>query len=52
MVFSKKYKFCLFACLLLFACKSADCGCPMAEQNATPEQVINTQKEFKVITKP
>lgn len=52
MIFSKKYKFCLFACLLLFACKSADCGCPMAEQTSTQEPVTKKQKEFQVITKP
>ncbi len=52
MIFSKKYKLCLFACLLLFACKSADCGCPMAEQTTTPIQVTKEQKEFQVITKP
>jgi len=51
MTFSKKYRFCFFACLLLFACKSTDCGCPMAEQTSTQEPTPYNQKEFHVITK-
>lgn len=52
MIFSKKYKFCLFAFLLLFACKSADCGCPMAEQLPPQKEIPKNQKKFQVITKP
>ena len=55
MIFSKKWKFCLFGCLLFFACKSADCGCPMAD-NEEAEKVIQTdnlqqQKSWKTIAK-
>ena len=49
MIFSKKYKLCLFACLLLFACKSADCGCPMAEEIPTLKKETKDQKEFYTI---
>jgi len=51
MIFSKKYKCCLFACFLLFACKSTDCGCPMAEKTPPQEKVSKVQKEFQVIIK-
>jgi len=49
MISSKKYKLCFFACLFLFACKSADCGCPMAEQTTIQEQVPKNKKEFQVV---
>lgn len=52
MIFSKKYRLCLFACLLFFACKSTDCGCPMAEQKPTPKKIkTDHQKEFHIIVK-
>ncbi len=55
MIFSKKWKFCLFGCLLLFACKSADCGCPMAEQEGVKEVIqkddLQQQKSWKKIAK-
>jgi len=39
MFFSKKWKYCLFGSLFFFACKSSDCGCPMAD-NEPVETVI------------
>ena len=57
MVRSKKWSYCLFCCLLFFACKSTDCGCPMAKTELTPVKEIPqtendfTQKEWKKITK-
>ena len=44
MFFSKKWKFCLFGCLLFFACKSADCGCPMAENTSIKKEQQPIQK--------
>ncbi len=51
MIFSKKYKLSLFLCLLLFACKSSDCGCPMAEEIPVQQKIAKDQKEFHVIVK-
>lgn len=55
MIFSKKWKFCLFGCLLFFACKSGDCGCPMAENKGVEEVIqkdsLEQQKSWKKIAK-
>ncbi len=57
MFFSKKWKYYLLGCLFLFACKSTDCGCPMAEQEVIfskqikGQENIVDQKEWKIITK-
>jgi len=54
---AKKWKCYLFCCLLFFACKSTDCGCPMAEIENTSLQEIKQyekeayHKEWKTVTK-
>jgi len=55
MVCSKKWSYFLCCCLLFFACKSTDCGCPMAETAITPTKEVqvqkNDQKEWTTIRK-
>lgn len=55
MILSRKWKYGLFCCLVFFACKSTDCGCPMAEAEITSmkkeQENKPYQKEWKKITK-
>jgi len=56
MFFSKKWKFCLLGCLFFLACKSADCGCPMAEDSVIKKEQqqqkqASSQKNWTKISK-
>ena len=46
----KKWKIGLLALVLFAACKSADCGCPMAEDSDAKSKVVKSARNFGAIT--
>ena len=53
MTFSKKWALFLFVCLFVIACKSADCGCPMAEDASEKGFIDTAHLELKLrVTTP
>lgn len=55
MIHLKKWKFFLLGCLFFVACKSTDCGCPMAENEPVEEtkqkETLKAQKQWRGISR-
>ncbi len=47
MIHVKKWRYSLFCCLLFFACKSTDCGCPMADSEPVEELRQKDNLEYR-----